>query len=367
MGYSQDINQFIGTNEVLILPDNPNIQYSGRIDDHRPIEPICIYAMTTIKLRFYGTGIKVVIKNKNAYWDNYIGLFIDGIEQSIKIELHDEMICLELATNLENQLHELILFKRQDACHSFVFYGFILSEGSTLEKPCEKPALKIEFYGDSITAGEVSEAIDFIGEEDPPHNGEYSNSWYSYANLTALKLNAEIHNIGQGGIALLDGTGWFNGPNYTGIVSTYNYLNYNDELYEKNRWDFSRFIPDVVVIAIGQNDANPEDYMKADYNCEKAVYWRKRYKAFVLDIRHIYPEALIILGTSILNHHENWDQSIMSVQQAIKDPGILYFTYKNNGCGTKGHVRKPEADKMADELSQFIANHLKLACKEKIK
>lgn len=30
-----------------------------------------------------------------------------------------------------------------------------------------KPIRKIEVYGDSVSAGEVSEAVDFAGKEDP--------------------------------------------------------------------------------------------------------------------------------------------------------------------------------------------------------
>ncbi len=70
----------------------------------------------------------------------------------------------------------------------------------------------IEVYGFFLfPAGEVSEAVDHVGQKDPEHNGGYSNSWYSYAWMTARKLNAQIHDIAQGGIALMNGTGCFSG------------------------------------------------------------------------------------------------------------------------------------------------------------
>ena len=50
-------------------------------------------------------------------------------------------------------------------------------------------------YGDSVSAGEVSEAVEYTGKPDPEHNGQYSNSWYSYAWMTARRLDAEIHDI----------------------------------------------------------------------------------------------------------------------------------------------------------------------------
>ena len=73
-----------------------------------------------------------------------------------------------------------------------------LSRGSVLLPPPEKPNRRIEVYGNSVSAGEVSEAVDYVGKEDPEHNGEYSNSWYSYRWMIARKLGAQIHDIAQG-------------------------------------------------------------------------------------------------------------------------------------------------------------------------
>ena len=55
------------------------------------------------------------------------------------------------------------------------------------------PERRIEVYGDSVSAGEVSEALEYTGKQDPQHNGEYSNSYYSYAWLTACNLPPYNH------------------------------------------------------------------------------------------------------------------------------------------------------------------------------
>lgn len=33
---------------------------------------------------------------------------------------------------------------------------------------------------------------------------------------------------------------------------------------------------------------------------------------------------------------------------------VHHFLYSNNGRGTPGHIRRPEAEKMAEELSAYI-------------
>ena len=38
----------------------------------------------------------------------------------------------------------------------------------------------------------------------------------------------------------------------------------------------------------------------------------------------------------------------------LNDPKIHHFLYSNNGCGTPGHIRCSEAEKMAQELSAFV-------------
>lgn len=85
--------------------------------------------------------------------------------------------------------------------------------------------------------------MEYVGKTDPEHNGEYSNSWYSYAWMTARNLNAQIHDIAQGGIALMDKTGWFCEPDAGGIESTWDKIQYNPLLGATVKWDFDRYTP----------------------------------------------------------------------------------------------------------------------------
>ena len=139
-----------------------------------------------------------------------------------------------------------------------------------------------------------------MGKPDPEHDGEYSNSWYSYAWITARKLGAELHDTSQGGIALLDHTGWFMEPDYLGVESCYDKLEYCPALSSVKSWDFKKYQPQVVVVAIGQNDNHPVDYMAENYQSEKSVYWRKRYQEFIEKLMELYPDSQIILTTTIL-------------------------------------------------------------------
>ncbi|MGN0294285.1 MAG: GDSL-type esterase/lipase family protein [Lachnospiraceae bacterium] len=339
---------------MRIKADCKELVYSGRIDDSDPCAPVFVFPCTSVTMRFTGNVLKAFVKNRRCYWNNYLGCVLDGEQTSIALPEEGEMILHIPVKSREREEHEVMLFKRQDSCHELTFCGFEIAEGARILPVREKNGRRIEVYGDSVSAGEVSEAVDFTGKEDPVHNGEYSNSWYSYAWMTARKLGAEIHDIAQGGIALMDGTGWFLEPEAVGMETAWNKVHYNPFFGEASEWDFSRYTPQVVIVAIGQNDSHPEDIMKEDYYGEKAQQWRKHYRQLLSRLRTQYPDAQIICCTTLLNHDEAWDRSIDQVCRELGDSGVSHYVFEENGRGTPGHLRIAEAEKMAEELAAYI-------------
>ena len=337
---------------MRVEADNPLLQYCGRIDFSEPKAPVMVYACTSIKMAFTGTSVKVFMDNSHCCYDNYMGYLIDG--EMGKFLLSDEPgeKSYVIAEGLSDGTHELLLYKRQDAGHYVSFLGFDI-DGDILE-PSARTERRMEFFGDSVSCGEVSEALDYVGKPDPPHNGEFSNSYYSYAWMTARKLGAEIHDTSQGGIALLSGTGYFAEPFYVGVEECYDKIQYNPLLGRTKYWDFSKYIPHVVVVAIGQNDSHPEDYMATDFQGKKAERWRAHYETLVRRLMSLYPKAQIILATTILGHDPLWDVAIDKVCTKINNKRVHHFLYKRNGVGTPGHVRIPEAEEMSDELTAYI-------------
>lgn len=172
---------------MLIKPDNPLLQYSGRIDWSKREAPVLVYPCSCIKMKFTGTRVAAVVENHKAYFSNFLGCFIDGEQKCVRMA-DGGRETITLAEGLENCEHELMLFKRMDSCHIFTFYGFEVENDARLGEVEAKPARRIEVYGDSVSAGEVSEAVDYVGHPDPEHDGEFSNSYYSYTWMTARRL-----------------------------------------------------------------------------------------------------------------------------------------------------------------------------------
>ena len=349
------LNELENENLILIEADNENYQYMGRIDFEDEKAPKIIYAGSTIRIKFTGKSLRVALKNYHACYENAIGYIIDNeIKGKAIINEHEKDIVLNIADNLEDRIHDLILFKRSDAAHYFDFYGIIIDKDAKVYKAKEKSNRRIECFGDSVSAGEVSEAIDYVGKVDPEgHEGIYSNSWYSYSMITARNLNAEINNNAQGGIAVMNGTGYFNPSyGYRGLEETYDKLRYSLELGECTKWDFSRYIPHVVIMALGQNDSHPNDYINIDK--EKREIWKDKYGSIIKDLRSKYENALFIVITTILCHNEGWDEALDEMVSDLNDEKIVRFRFARNGKGTPGHIRIPEAEEMASELTEFI-------------
>lgn len=161
-------------------------------------------------------------------------------------------------------------------------------------------------------------------------------------------------------------------------------IHYNTMLGEMTEWDFSKFVPQVVIVALGQNDNYPVDYMKVEaekkaqgvcvyeqesdqvtqvengysYCCEMADKWRNHYKDFLKKLRGVYPEAWIVCCTTVLQHDKSWDDAIDRVVDSMKDEKISHFLFSRNGVATPGHPRIPEQFEMAREMADYIENVL---------
>jgi hypothetical protein len=340
-----------------VTASDASLRYTGRIDFSDPGAPTFIYAGSSIRVRFTGTSVAVRIRNLYHDCESSIGFMIDGTEGKSILKKDADIHDLALGSGLKTEWHDLVIWKRvAGGNHYFDFFGLILDDGAEVAPFGARPLRRIECYGDSVSAGEVCELPDYVGKADPEgHDGKFSNSWYSYAMMTARNLGAEIHNIAQGGIAVLDGTGYFAGGT-VGLVSTWDKLRYNPEIDACTGWDFSKWQPHAVVMALGQNDNHPVDFIDADP--ERRKIWKDSYAGIIVSLREKYPKALFVVITTLLNHGSGWDTALDEMVSGIvadtSDARVVRYRFTRNGRGTPGHLRVAEHAEMADELTAFI-------------
>jgi GDSL-like Lipase/Acylhydrolase family len=255
---------------------------------------------------------------------------------------------------LDMRDHTVQIFKRTEWDKgSTLFYGFLLDDNAILLNSLQKPKRKIEFFGNSITCGYSIE--DYVS--DSP-DGFYENNYEAYGAITARHFNAQYHCTSKSGIGVL--VSWF--PLI--MPEMYDRLNPNDS---NSKWDFSKYIPDVVVINLLQNDSwiieMPENgEFKKKFGTKKPDqnFIVASYKKFVQTVRLKYPKAQIIcmLGNmDITQKNSLWP---LYVQKAVAEMNdnktyTLFVPYKE----IQGHPKTAEQKIMADTLIKFIEKNIK--------
>lgn len=347
---------------MKITFNDPKIVYTGRIDI-REDGAYFYCASSSAELHFKGTELSVELINSSAWGTLSLGYVVDGRMGRVPLprENDGKPVTYTIANCLDPDVeHTAVIYKRHAGNHSFGILSYSC-DGELLE-PVPFDGLKLEFYGDSVSAGEVTEAEDFCGRCDPPcHDSIYDNAWHSYTWQVSRLLGARFHNIAQGGIAVFNDTGYFHAPKMIGMEDVYDKMCYFPEgIGGISSWDFSRYTPDVVVFALGQNDNHNGITNENDidiYDPDTRKKWKEGYKGILRGVHSHYPaETKYIFITTVLMHDPEWDRAIDEIVCELKEENIdaYHFMFNGNGAVTPGHPRRQEHEKMANELAEFI-------------
>lgn len=335
----------------LIKNNNAKLDFMGRL------------MQTDSVANFYWCGTSVQIKVKNSPTVkivlgenvdvNYYDVIIDG-KYATKIKVLKGKATYTVASNLDHKAHTIQIFKATNTDERITkFYGFLVDEDARVLKQKHKKELKMEFFGDSITAGHGVEVKD--GDPDSWFP-EFFNNYFTYAALTARHFKAQYHNTSKSGIGVT--VSWDKAI----MPEIYNRLNPNDST---SKWDFSKYQPDIVVVNLFQNDnslvVKPEHaQFKKRFGTTKPSedFIIKAYADFIRSLRKVYPNANIIcaLGNmDAVNKGSKWPSYIEAATKGLNDNKIFVkiFAPKN----TSGHPRLKEHQAMADQLIQFIADN----------
>jgi hypothetical protein len=260
-----------------ISPTNNNIRYVGRFNTSDPAAPRMYWSGTHIIAWFEGTSCQV--KLNCAGGNDFFNITIDDAPP-VKHPLAAGSQTISAAAGLPEGFHRIEIFKRTSyQKDNTAFEGFITDEGKGLAPLPPAPAVKIQFYGDSITDGH---SVDAPSDNDA---AAYWNNYLTYAALTARNLNMEYVCTAASGIAVIHpwGSGFIMDNYYDRIVP--------GDSSPANAWDFSEYVPDIVVINLFQNDAwvNPSPHNPSER--ENII---SAYEDLLVKIRTAHPEAEIL-------------------------------------------------------------------------
>jgi len=298
--------------------DDPLFQYSGRVSFADPKRAEFSAPGVYITARFRGSAVAVLLEDQFKWGNNrsFFDVTIDG-EPQPKLAPEMGVTRYLVAENLPAGEHTIVIAKRTEASIGRAAFLGLEIAGELLEPP-PKPDLRIEFIGDSITAGAGVEAADGSADCSAPALPGADGGWgqpinnanATYAAVAARDLGAEYHLTAVSGIGLV--------RNYSSSFDARPmpevYALTFPEMIEGNTWDMtawdtSRFVPDVVVVSLGTNDFSPGDNPPTSPRPNMLVAdYVVAYEAFLAALRADYPNAEIFaLSSPMLGN--GWPQA----------------------------------------------------------
>ena len=342
---------------TIVSPTDKHIQYTGRISFTNPERPAFNYPGIQITAAFEGTSLKMIAKPGSGY---YMAQIDEAEPFKVSfMEKRDSVVTL--ATALPDRRHLVRLMYIIEGYELYPeFWGFVLDKGRTLVDAPALPSRKVEFIGNSITCGYGNEGLNKFEHYDYATENHY----LSYAALTTRALNAQHWVVARSGIGAYRNYGEAKtGSPRSCMPVQYEYTGYAYDLklrdeptFLREKWDFSRYQPDVVCINLGTNDLSTNNF---DVKLLKQGYLR-----LLKMVREHNPKAKIVfLCGSMLNGKELeiaqqlLDEVTAEANKAgDKEVYRFNFTPQNGdlGYGNDWHPSVWQHEKMAAELAAFL-------------
>jgi lysophospholipase L1-like esterase len=324
------------TNQISAA--DPRFCYEGRFDFSDSNAPVVIWQASRIRLDFEGDA--VVLLFDDARGQCFFDAQVDNSNTVVEV-LEGKPVSPARLSNLGAGRHHLLLFKRSEAAAGTTrFCGIEIGPPAKAWSPSKIPyRLKMEFIGDSITAGACNED----GAADQWDNRRTHDSAFSYAALTAAAFSADHRNIAVSGMGIA--TGWVE-PRAGQIW---------DRLYPNPaspRADLSQWTPQIVFVNFGENDAS----FPQAHGQPFPTNYTAGYVSLVQAIRKSYPGAqIVLLRGGMTNGAKNeslrpaWESAATQLETA--DKSINHFVFQH---WTASHPRVADDRAMADELIAWL-------------
>jgi lysophospholipase L1-like esterase len=342
---------------TIIKPTDQHIQYTGRISFTNPERPTWNYPGVQIIAAFEGTSLRMMAKPRSGY-------FMAQIDQAepFKVAFRGERdSVVTLATALSEGRHLVRLMYIIEGYEFFPeFWGFVLDKGRQLVDAPLLPSRKIEFIGNSITCGYGNEGL----KKEEHFDYATENHYYSYASIAARNLEAQHWVVARSGIGAYRN---YDGPKKGNPESCmpvqYEYVGYawkpelrKEQTFLREKWDFSRYQPDVVCINLGTNDLSTPNY---DLSLLK-----QSYQKFLKVVRQHNPKAKIVLltGSMLYNQELQIAKQLLDelTEKAHKAGDKEVYRFDMNHIdgeafyGNDWHPNVYQDEKMANELTAYL-------------
>jgi len=331
--------------KTLVPANHPFLQYHGRWDTTDPLHPRHSWPGVSLIAAFTGTSVGIRMDDAT----NYYNVFIDGTLHSVFHGTSRGETDYTLADSLLPGNHVLVFSKRNIAFDEvFSVGGLLLSDNERLLPPPPLPPRKIEFIGDSFAAAESNEAT--AQSLEWKDRFPVTNIDKGFGPLLARNLDAEYH------MTCRSGSGMF--CDWQGDRELTIPKRFDRTLMERAEpaWDFSRWVPDMVVIALGLNDHTGLRDKDGNVTEAKSREFRETYHAFVQKLRSVYPGVRIVAVATWLPWIRSTVHRVVEEEKEEGSADIVYVQYDEfpGHYVANGHPTVETHARIAQQLTAAI-------------
>ncbi len=349
----------------IFSADDNSVRTGGRsifTDGIRYLDYTCSF----IEFEFTGTKAEAELVSdmmpSEEIFRAYMAVFIDGsTEPSKKIKLDEKSAVYTLYESDAPRTVKIRLMKISEAAFAKAGVAKITIDGELLPPPKAEFKRRIEFVGDSITCGY---GIDGVFERDA-FSTETENPLKAYAYKIAVKCRAEYQYISWSRIGVYSSwaedtaekpnDGWLIKDIYpytdSGLENTL-----GKEGHENHtKWDFSKYVPQVIVLFEGTND---HSFTKGIN--ERCLAFAESYSAMIDMIRTNNPGAYILCTYGIMDDPlKDIMTGVVGAKRAQGDDRISFLPLQkqdeaNDGVAVDWHPSAASHEKMSEILSAEI-------------
>lgn len=320
-------------------PVSNTVLYVGRFNTSDAAGPKSAWSATTIKANFTGTGISA---NLVSVGDNWYNVVIDGVVRApVNVPAGTNGV-VTLASGLAAGNHSIEFVRRTEAWVGDVqFKGFTVTGGQLLAAPTPS-SRRIEFIGDSISAGYGNEGT----SQYQTFTTRNENAYLAYGPVTARALGADHFVVAWSGKGVIRNYG---GDTTDVMPSLYpRILPYDTTTL----WNPSQWVPQVVVINLGTNDFGS--------GVPDRTAFIAGYSNFVNQIRSQYPNANIycalgpLLNGTNLTTARDYITTVVNQRTAAGDTRLRFIEFPMQdgslGYGEDWHPSAAQHAAMANQL-----------------
>lgn len=365
---------------------NDSLTWYGRNFDSNNVRYFD-YSTSGFDFCFTGKKAEITIKSDAPSWDDttkgVLGVYITKVSPSdyenssfwsnFPTELSQKLTLTkdeETFTIFESSTEETVSIKVLKLSESAFSYAglvnleidgkLVLSKNKNTQKN-----KKLLFIGDSITCGYGIEGI-----YDPQNvfvkdlfTTQQERPDLAYAFLTAQKLHADFNLISWSGIGIISKyvDASINIPDTTIVMpSLFPYTDKSCQIrlgMEPEVWDNSKYVPDIVVINIGTNDASFVRNIE-----ERRIAFVNGLFQFIESIHRIHKDAKICccLGVMGQDLYDSVTESVALFKKEFPSVSIksVKFPVQNeaDGIATNWHPSAKTHQKIAEQLAEELKN-----------